>query len=72
MEKPSPYRAYLIRLWPTRRQGVAGCRVRLQCVTTGEQINFPDLDDLFSFLQAQAVEWADRTTEEDVQEGGDA
>ena len=56
MKRPVPYCAYLIRLWPTKRQGVAGCRVSLQCVASGQRKNFPDLQSLLAFLQAQAEE----------------
>jgi hypothetical protein len=56
MEQPVPYCAYLIRLWPTRRQGMAGCRVSLQCVGSGQRKNFPDLESLHAFLQAQVDE----------------
>ena len=72
MEKPVPYQAYLIRFWPTQRGGVAGCRVCLQSVASGERKNFHNLDDLFSFLRVQAREWADRAPGEDEPEGGDA
>lgn len=56
MEQPVPYCAYLIRLWPTKRQGRAGCRVSLQCVDSGQRKNFADLESLYAFLQVQAEE----------------
>jgi hypothetical protein len=71
MEKPIPYQAYLIRLWPTRRQGLAGCRVSLESVATGRQKNFPDLESLFAFLQGQAGEKGSSLGLEGEGEGGD-
>jgi hypothetical protein len=56
MQEPVPYCAYLIRLWPTRRGGAAGCRVAMQSVTTGERQEFPDLEGLLAFLRAQVGE----------------
>jgi hypothetical protein len=53
LEEYVPYRAYLIRLWPTVRGGVAGCRVSTQCVSTGERKVFPDLESLLTFLRAE-------------------
>ena len=70
MEQPNPYQAYLIRLWPTRRGGVAGCRVSLQCVATGQRKNFPDLDRLVAFLRAQGEEWHNQERREDGSEHG--
>jgi hypothetical protein len=68
MKRPIPYQAYLIRLWPTVRRGVAGCRVSAQCVTSGERKEFPDLESLLAFLRAQAGEGEDRAGVEDEQE----
>ena len=56
MKEPGPYQAYLIRLWPTVRGGVAGCRVSLESVASGERKHFPDLESLLAFLQARADE----------------
>jgi len=56
MKEPVPYCVYLIRLWPTKREGVAGCRVSLQYVATGQRKELPDLESLHAFLQAQAEE----------------
>jgi len=53
MEKHLPYRAYLIRLWPTKRGGQPGYRVSLESVATRECKDFADLQSLFIFLQAQ-------------------
>ncbi len=52
-----PYYAYLIRLWPTRRGGVAGCRVSLERAADGQRLNFPDLESLILFLRTQGEEW---------------
>lgn len=48
-----PYQAYLIRVWPTRLEGVAGCRVSLRSVTTGECEDFAGLESLLAFLEAR-------------------
>ena len=56
MEKYVPYHAYLLRLWPTRRGGVAASRVSLKSVATGERRDFPDLERLLAFLRAQEEE----------------
>jgi hypothetical protein len=53
MEKPLPYQAFLIRLWPTRRGGVADYRVSLQSVATGRQTEFPDLNSLADYLRCR-------------------
>ena len=66
-----PYQAYLIRLWPTRRQGLAGCRVCLESVATGRQKNFPDLESLLAFLQGQAGEGRSPLGLEGEREGGE-
>jgi len=56
MEKHIPYHAYLLRLWPTKRGGLAGHRVSLESVTTGERKNFPDLESLHAFLKTREEE----------------
>lgn len=53
MEQYVPYRAYLIRIWPTRRGGVAGYRATAEDVNTGECRHFPDLESLLSFLKVK-------------------
>ena len=69
MEKYVPYHAYLIRLWPTRRGGVAGCRVSLESVATGERQDLPDLESLFAFWRAQREEWEKQKPLQDDSEG---
>jgi len=56
MKRYVPYHAYLLRLWPTRHGGRPGYRASLESVTTGQRNNFPDLESLFAFLQAQEEE----------------
>ena len=70
MQEPAPYCAYLIRLWPTVRGGVAGCRVSLRCVATGERKDFPDLDRLVAFLRAQGEEWENQERREEGSDHG--
>jgi hypothetical protein len=60
MEEHEPYRAYLLRLWPTSLGGAAGYRVTLQDVATGQSVQLPDLEDLLRFLQEQRA--AERTS----------
>lgn len=48
-----PSQAYLIRLWPTRREGVSDYRVSLQDVATGDRREFPKLKQFISFLLSQ-------------------
>ena len=67
MEKYVPYHAYLLRLWPTRRGGVAAFRVSLESVATRERRDFPDLGRLLAFLQAQ--EKASLNNSEDTSDG---
>ena len=52
-----PYRAYLIRVWPTRREGAVDCRVSVHNVSTGESETFASLDGLLAFLETQRVAW---------------
>lgn len=69
MKKRIPYHAYLIRLWPTRRSGVAGYRVSLESVATGERQDLPDLESLFAFWRAQREEWEQQKPLQDDSEG---
>lgn len=52
MEGYIPYRAFLVRIWPTKRGGQEGHRATAEDVATGERKHFPDLESLFVFLQA--------------------
>ncbi|MGD8584419.1 MAG: hypothetical protein PVH65_00785 [Chloroflexota bacterium] len=47
----TPYQVYLIRLWPTRREGVEDYRVSLQDVATGDHREFPTLNQFVVFIQ---------------------
>ena len=49
MQKREAYQAYLVRLWPTQRAGVADYRVTVQSAATGERQHFPDLEGLLAF-----------------------
>jgi hypothetical protein len=53
MEEPAPYRAYLVRLWPTKRGGAVYCRAAIQSVATGERWTFSDLDEVVAFWRDQ-------------------
>jgi len=53
MEESTPYQAYLVRLWPTRRAGLVKYRVTLDAIGGGDHRDFADLDGLVAFLQAQ-------------------
>ena len=48
-----PSQSYLIRLWPTKREGVSDYRVSLQDVATGDRQQFPDLKQFISFIKTQ-------------------
>ena len=52
MTKSGLYRAFMIRLWPTMRQGVDDYRVSLQEVSSGDRLELPDLASLLTFLKA--------------------
>ena len=60
MEKPLPYCAYLIRLWPSRRGGVVGYRVSVETVSTGERRELPDLESLVAFLRTEGGKEAEQ------------
>lgn len=47
---PAPYRAFLLRLWPTA--GGVSVRASVADVATGETHAFPDLDGLHRWLAA--------------------
>jgi hypothetical protein len=49
MQEHLAYRAYLVRLCPTQRGGVADYRVTVQSTATGERRHFPDLEGLLEF-----------------------
>lgn len=71
MQKHLAYRAYLVRLWPTQRAGVADYRVTVQSVATGERRCFPDLAGLLAYWRdlrnSQETETPDHFSE--AQEG---
>lgn len=52
MPNRARYQAYLVRLWPTQRGGVADYRVAVQSVTTGERQHFADLASLVAFWRS--------------------
>jgi len=47
------YCAYLVRLWQDSPHAV--WRATTHCVQTGDKRHFADLEQLFTFLQAQTV-----------------
>lgn len=55
MQNHLTYQSYLVRLWPTQRDGVADYRVTVQSAATGERQHFPDLGSLLAFWQALRV-----------------
>jgi len=60
MERYTPYRAYLVRIWPTRRRGLESHRAAAEDVATGERKDFPDLESLFAFLETPADDLSGR------------
>lgn len=71
MKRYVPYHAYLLRLWPTQHDGRPGYRAYLESVATGERKNFPDLESLHAFLQAQREERGKQKPLQDDSEGQD-
>ena len=51
MERHKPYRAYLVRIWPTKRRGEEGHRATVEDVASGERKDFVGLESLFAFLE---------------------
>lgn len=70
MEKHIPYRAYLVRIWQTKRGGQEGYRAMAENVATRERRHFPDLESLFAFLRAQGGESGQKDSE-DASDGCD-
>jgi stress response protein YsnF len=56
MTTEPPYRAYLIRLWPTERGGLRRCRVTLDDVGVSERRDFADIDHLTEFLKQEEAQ----------------
>lgn len=52
MKQDDEYRAYLVRLWPTRRRGAVDYRVTLESVPAGDRRDFADLESLFTHWRA--------------------
>jgi len=55
MKKRDAYRAYLVRLWPTQREGVADYRVTVQSAATDERREFANLEGLLAFWRTLRV-----------------
>jgi len=47
------YISYLLRMWRVQSQGQEIWRASLEYPQTGKVIGFPDLESLFSYLEAQ-------------------
>lgn len=56
MKSSYVYQSYLIRLWPTEREGHAACRATLDAVNTGQHYDFANLEDLLTFLRNEETE----------------
>jgi hypothetical protein len=54
-EKQTPYRSYLLRLWPATEQGRVTWRASLENPHTGERLGFASLERLFAFLEDQTT-----------------
>lgn len=52
MQSETRYRAYLVRMWVTRRDGSLTCRIVLVDPHTGEERAFADLESLVCYLRA--------------------
>jgi hypothetical protein len=55
--KPEPqgYLSYLLRLWPSGRQGTRDLRIQLISTRTGDKASFQNLTDLTRFLEAELL-----------------
>lgn len=51
--EPSPYLAYMLRLWRAKSVGKPTWRASLESSLTGERQGFASLDELFAFLQQE-------------------
>lgn len=59
MKSASPYRAYLIRLWPKEREGLVACRATLDAIKSGRRFDFAELEDLLNFLRDEEADLID-------------
>ena len=62
MDGGSTYQSYLLRLW--RDNPRAPWQASLQSTATEETIRFPDVEQMWAFLQAQMTEEGDPPEEE--------
>jgi hypothetical protein len=53
MKQPPGYLSYLLRLWQSGRKDKSVWRASLESPMTGERLDFTNLQDLFTFLEAQ-------------------
>jgi hypothetical protein len=60
--KNKGYRSYLLRLWQTESEGKTVWRASLESPITKRRQGFASLQDLFSFLQAQAAHMEEEQT----------
>lgn len=67
MEGRDAYRAYLVRLWPTRRGGAADYRVAVQSAAGGERRDFADLESLLAFWRDLRVSQEAGITHNDLE-----
>ena len=47
------YASYLLRFWKSNERGGAAWRASLECTQTAQRHNFPSLEALVAFLEAQ-------------------
>lgn len=50
---------YMLRLWPTRREGLSRYRVTLSDARTHEQLHFADIESLIKFLRDKELHFAE-------------
>jgi hypothetical protein len=60
-EQPD-YRSYLLRLWRVEGGRHAAWRASLRRVSSGEQVGFASLEELFDYLRAQTTQESERPT----------
>ncbi len=51
------YASFLLRLWRAEQDGQIVWRASLESTTTGDRLNFANLEALTSFLAEQLVQW---------------
>jgi hypothetical protein len=62
MEHRRRYAAYLLRLWQVQSESKTTCRASLESAHTGERVGFASLEELFTFLEQEVCQVAQKQT----------